>query len=133
MTKKDMEEIRKIVAEAVREALTVEATIERVRDPVTGQPLAVPERRTGPVFIPSLLAQMIPFQEGAFRGVQADLKKREGELSDAAVQNAAISAALISMQPVLTRIAEFVDFVKLKSNDGADRGAIGLADESNPR
>ena len=77
------EELKAIIRDAVKEALTVEMTIEKVRDARTGQPLAVIERRTDNVFIPSLIAQMIPYQEGAMRGFQQDLSRTKKALDKA--------------------------------------------------
>lgn len=75
--------IKSAVAEAVNEALTVEVTVERVRDERTGLPLAVTERKTEKVFIPSLIVQMLPFQEGAMRGFQQDLSRTKNALDKA--------------------------------------------------
>lgn len=71
--------LREMVADAARraveEALTVEWTLERHRDPATGQPLAVPEVKTERVFLPSILVQQFYRHEGALRGLQEDLGK----------------------------------------------------------
>jgi hypothetical protein len=77
------EELKLIIREAVREALTIDITLEKVRDDKTGQPLAVVERKSEKVFIPSLIAQMLPFQEGAMRGFQQDLSKTKKSLDQA--------------------------------------------------
>lgn len=79
------EELKQIINEAVRDALTVEMTIERVRDDRTGQPLAVTERKTEKVFLPSLIVQMLPYQEGALRGFQQDLSRTKKGLDQANV------------------------------------------------
>lgn len=76
------EELKAIIREAVNEALTVEMTIEKVRDEKSGQPLAIKERKTEKVFIPSLIAQMLPFQEGAMRGFQQDLSRTKKALDN---------------------------------------------------
>jgi hypothetical protein len=88
MTRDDLIEvirdaIRPVVTEAVREALTVEVTMEKVRDDRTGQPLAVVERKTEKVFLPSLIVQMLPYQEGAMRGFQQDLTRTKKALDNA--------------------------------------------------
>lgn len=80
MTKEDLKEL---IREAVREALTIEITLEKVRDEKTGVPLAVVERKTEKVFIPALISQMLPFQEGAMRGFQQDLSKTKKALDKA--------------------------------------------------
>jgi len=77
------DELKLIISDAVREALTVEMTIERVRDERTGQPLAVVERKTEKVFLPSLIVQMLPYQEGALRGFQQDLSRTKNGLDQA--------------------------------------------------
>jgi hypothetical protein len=75
--------IREEVQSAVRSALTVTMTIERVRDERTGQPLAVVERKTEEVFLPSVIVQMLPFHEGAMRGFQNDLTRTKRSLDSA--------------------------------------------------
>ena len=77
------DDLKTLIGEAVREALTVEITLERVRDERTGQPLAVVERKTEKVYIPSLIAQLLPYQEGAMRGFQQDLSKTKKALDQA--------------------------------------------------
>ena len=77
------ESMRPIIADAVREALTVEITMEKLRDERTGQPLAVVERKTEKVFLPSLIVQMLPYQEGAMRGLQQDLSRTKKGLDQA--------------------------------------------------
>jgi hypothetical protein len=80
MTKSELQDI---IREAVREALTVEVTMEKVRDERTGQPLSVIERKTEKVFLPSLIVQMLPYQEGALRGFQQDLSRTKKGLDQA--------------------------------------------------
>ena len=77
------DELKSIIREAVNEALTVDITIEKVRDERTGQPLAVQERKIERVFIPALIAQMLPYQEGALRGFQQDLTRTKKALDNA--------------------------------------------------
>jgi hypothetical protein len=77
------DELKSILREAVNEALTIDITIEKIRDERTGQPLAVPERKTERVFIPSLIVQMLPYQEGALRGFQQDLTRTKKALDNA--------------------------------------------------
>jgi hypothetical protein len=76
-------ELKELISEAVRDALTVEITMEKVRDDRTGQPLAVIERKTEKVFLPSLIVQMLPYQEGALRGFQQDLSRTKKGLDQA--------------------------------------------------
>jgi hypothetical protein len=77
------EELKELIKEAVRDALTVEITLEKVRDERSGQPLAVSERKTEKVFLPSLIVQMLPYQEGAMRGLQQDLTRTKKALDNA--------------------------------------------------
>lgn len=77
------QELKELIKEAVTEALTVEVTLERVRDEKTGQPLAVVQRKTEKVFLPSLMTQMLPFYEGSMRGFQQDLSKTKKSLDSA--------------------------------------------------
>ena len=77
------DELKQLIKEAVTEALTVEATLEQVRDSESGQPLAVVKRKTEQVFLPSLMIQMLPFYEGAMRGFQQDLGKTKKALDNA--------------------------------------------------
>jgi hypothetical protein len=77
------DELKAIIREAVNEALTVEITLEKVKDERTGQPLAVVERKTEKVFLPSLIVQMLPYQEGAMRGFQQDLTRTKKALDNA--------------------------------------------------
>jgi hypothetical protein len=77
------DELKALISEAVREALTVEMTVEKVRDERTGQPLAVIERKTEKVFLPALMVQMLPYQEGALRGFQQDLSRTKKGLDQA--------------------------------------------------
>jgi hypothetical protein len=79
------EAIRPVIAEEVRKALTAEITIEKIKDDRTGQPLAVVERKTESVFLPSLMVQMLPYHEGAFRGFQQDLTRTKKALDNANV------------------------------------------------
>ena len=70
------EKLKQLIREAVIEALTVELTWEKRRDEKTGVPLAVPDIRKENVFLPSFLVQQMSFHEGAFRGLQEDVSKR---------------------------------------------------------
>jgi len=79
------DELKSLIREAVKEALTVDMTVEKVRDERTGQPLAVVERKTEKVFLPSLIVQMLPYQEGALRGFQQDLSRTKKGLDQANV------------------------------------------------
>ena len=72
--------LRSIVREVIKEALTVEITMEKVRDEKTGQPLSKPEIIKEEVFLPSFLTQVLSFQEGALRGLQEDGNKKDNKI-----------------------------------------------------
>lgn len=98
------QKLKEIVAAAVRAALTVELTIKRRRDPQTGLLLAVPQEKTETVFLPSVITQMIPFHEGALRGLQEDL----GKHAVAAAEIRRLADSIEAARPLLTRIAEVI-------------------------
>jgi len=81
LTKKDKEWLKEQIKEAVTEALTVKITMEKRRDIKTGQPLAKPELFDEEVFLPSIFVQMLPFYEGAMRGLQTDVEKSINRMS----------------------------------------------------
>jgi hypothetical protein len=110
MNKKDREEIRQIVAAAVAEALTVEWTVERRRDERTGQPLAVPETRRERVFLPSAIVQLLPYHEGALRGLQQDFAR--AHIAAHGENLSALVALIEQAQPVLKKLAWFADLVE---------------------
>jgi hypothetical protein len=119
MTKNDIEQIRRIVSEAVREALTVEWTIEKHRDEQTGQPLAVPHVRTERVFLPSVIAQMLPYHEGALRGLQQDIGKAGLDVHGENLQ--ALVQLVEQSRPVLKKLAWFVGMVERQQQQLIDR------------
>jgi len=75
LSKKDKKWLVKEIKIAVEAALTKEITWEKVRDEKTGKPLAVIERKTEEVFLPSMLLQVLSFYEGSQRGLQEDIGK----------------------------------------------------------
>ena len=81
LTKKDKEWLKEQIKDAVTEALTVEMTWEKHRDEKTGQPLAKPELKNEKVFLPSVFVQLLPFYEGAVRGLQKDVEKNINRMS----------------------------------------------------
>ena len=72
--------LRNIIREEIEKVLTVEITMEKVRDGKTGQPLTKPEITKEEVFLPSFLTQVLSFQEGALRGLQEDNNKRDNKI-----------------------------------------------------
>lgn len=76
MTKKDREEIKKIVAEAISDALTVEVTYEKKRDEKTGIPLATPELKKEKEYLPIWWMRYLPHYEASNRGIQETQDKQ---------------------------------------------------------
>jgi len=72
--------LKELIRESITEALTVEIDMEIVRDKETGQPLKHPKRIKEEVFLPSFLTQVLSFQEGALRGMQADVNKENNKI-----------------------------------------------------
>ena len=103
-------ELRKIIREEIIDALTVKVTWEKRRDVKSGTPIA-PEIKKERVFLPSFIAQNIKFQEGAFRGVQEDLGKKQGEITDATRKIEALANFLITAEPIFKKLAEFTNLV----------------------
>ena len=52
LSKSDLNKIREIIREELKEAFTIEMTMEKKRDEKTGQPLAVPEIKKIKVWLP---------------------------------------------------------------------------------
>ncbi len=112
LSSKDKQWIKTTIAEVVVDALTVEWTIEKVRDEKTGQPLAVPEKITEKVFIPSAFLQILPYHEGALRGMQADVSKNNNKINDMDNKLSSVGNILIQTEKSLKCIAALSDHVK---------------------
>lgn len=106
--------VKQMVTEAVREALTVEWVVERRRDPATGQPLAVPVQEREKVFLPSAIVQLLPYHEGALRGLQADIGKHQVSVEEVRRLASVIEAAA----PVLERLALALDRTRPEITQG---------------
>jgi hypothetical protein len=119
------DKLRKMIKEAVVEALSAEITWEKRRDEKTGLPLAVPEYIKEEVFLPAFWAQNIKFQEAAFRGVQEDLGKKQGEISDATKKIEALANFLISAEPVFRQLAKFSKLIEEKQQ--CEQSLIGTS------
>lgn len=102
MDAKTRRAVKQMITEAVHEALTVEWRIEQHRDPATGQPLALPRNVTEKIFLPSAIMQMLPYHEGALRGLQADIGKHTASSTELRRLVEVIEAA----GPVLLRLSE---------------------------
>lgn len=105
------DKLRAIIKETVIDALTVDMTWEKRRDENTGLPLAVPEYKTEKVFLPSFIAQNIKFQEGAFRGVQEDLGKKQGEIVEATKKIEVLGNFLLASESMFYKLAQFTDLL----------------------
>jgi len=106
------EKLKELIREAVTEALTVELTWEKRRDEKTGVPLAVPDLRKEKVFLPSFLVQQISFHEGAFRGLQEDVSKKNNAIDRLAEKVEIVGQVLLGMEQSARRLASFSDVVK---------------------
>jgi len=112
LSNKDKKWITAAIREAVIGALTVEWTVEKVRDEKTGQPLAVTEKKTEEVFIPSVFLQMLPYHEGALRGMQEDLNKNNNKINDMDNKLSSVGNILIQTENSLRCIAAMSDHIK---------------------
>ena len=112
LSTKDKEWIKKTIKEVVMEALTIEWTIEKHRDEKTGQPLATPERVTEKVSMPAAFLQLVPYQEGALRGLQADVHKNNGITSQLTDKIGVISNILIQTENSLECLAALSTHLK---------------------
>ena len=70
------EEIKKVVTEAIVEALTIEVTYEKHRDEKTGQPLATPELKKEKEYLPIWWMRYLPHYEASNRGLQENQDKQ---------------------------------------------------------
>jgi hypothetical protein len=116
--------LKALISEAVEEALTVEITWEKRHDENTGVPLAAPELRKEKIFLPAFLTQHLKFQEGAFRGLQEDVSKKNNEISELTKKVNAIGNVLIGMESSAKRLAGFSDAIRLLQNTD-----VGIIDE----
>lgn len=112
LTKGDKEFIREAIREEVVEALTIEWTLEKVRDEKTGQPLAVKELKKEKVFIPSVFIQLMPYLEGAMRGVQKDIEKNNDKINSMERKVNVVGDILIQTEQSLRCLAALSDHVK---------------------
>jgi hypothetical protein len=104
--------LTKLIEQAVTNALTVEMTMEKVRDEKTGQPLAKKELIKEKVFLPSFLVQVLSQNEGAFRGLQEQTCKQSGKVDDLKTKVDAIGNVLLQTENSLKELAGLSDNVK---------------------
>ena len=112
MKKKVREEVKQMIKEAVEEALTVEIQWEKMRDEKTGLPLKHPERRNEKVFLPALITQILPYHEGALRGMQETVDKEVKNSLAFAEKVEAITGIMISHEENLMKFAKFINYVE---------------------
>ena len=112
MKKKLQEELKQMIKEAVREALTVDLQWEKVRDEETGLPLKHPERRNEKVFLPSFMVQLLPYHEGALRGMQEIVDREVKNTVAFAEKVEAIGNILLGHEKNLIEFAKFVEHAK---------------------
>ena len=101
LSKSDLNKIREIIREELKEAFTM----EKKRDEKTGQPLAVPEIKKIKVWLPEEWARHIPYFEGALRGMQETSDKAKNNSIKAFHGVAAIAQILRAIEKPIKKIA----------------------------
>jgi len=81
LSKKDKEWLTETIRKEIKNALTVKVKWEKKRDMKTGKPLAVPDIEIKDVYLPDMWVEMLPFQEGAFRGLQKQVCLSDNKIS----------------------------------------------------
>lgn len=112
LSDKDKEWLLTAIKQIVIESLTVEWTMEKTRDEKTGQPLAKPELKKENIFIPSAILQMLPYHEGALRGMQEDVNKNNNKINDLDEKIKFIGNILIQTENSLKCLASISDNIK---------------------
>lgn len=95
LTKKDKEYLKEEIKNAVVEALTVPIVLEKHRDDKTGQPLATPQIIQKEVFLPSYITEILPYHEGALRGMQENMDK-EGQRLEKAIKAVELMSSILN-------------------------------------
>lgn len=108
------EKLKNLIKEAVNEALTVEVTMEKVRDEKTGLPLKHKEIKTEQVFLPSFFCQLLPFYEASNRGMQETVDKKIAVSGQAMKQIESIGNILLGHEENLIKFAQFIAYVQEK-------------------
>jgi len=121
LSRKDKEWLLEEIKKAVTETLTVEWTVEKIRDEKTGQPLAKPEKKTETVFLPAVFVQLLPFYEGAIRGMQGDVDRsinRTNKMHDKVdiIGQMVVSNANV-IKSLVTSIQEQLTYTEVKKID----------------
>ena len=114
------DKLKKFIQEAVIEALTVEVDWEKTRDEKTGLPLKHPERRKEKIFLPAFITQLLPYHEGALRGVQETVDREVKNSLAFAEKVEAIGNILLGHEQNLIEFAKFVEHAKQHNLLGYD-------------
>jgi hypothetical protein len=120
LSKKDKEFLLKAIEESVdrkiKEALTVKVAFEQVRDPGTGQPLAVSKKEIRDVYLPAFWVEFLPFYEGAIRGMQEQVCLSQGSAANNTKAIEAMSSIMLTLEGsikaiprALTKLKELAD------------------------
>lgn len=104
LSRKDKEWIEGTLTRIVYDALAVEVTMEKRRDPATGAPLAVPEVVKKRYHFPQFWGDNIHFLEGAIRGNQATLDKVTNEVARHGESIGAMARIIIGCERAVKRI-----------------------------
>ena len=101
-----------LINKGVTQALTAEITLEKHRDEKTGQPLAKPEIIKETVFLPAYLCQILPYHEGALRGVQEQTCHHSNKVNELDEKVSEIGNIIIGAEQSLKCIASLSDNIK---------------------
>jgi len=123
------EKLSDLIEKAVFKALTVKITLEKVRDEKNGQPLAVPERITQDVFLPSFLAQTLKYNEGALRGMQEQTCRHSSKINDFDNKIQAIGNIMIQAEDSLKCLAALSDEVKRLNCENTNKNYLNKIKE----
>lgn len=118
------ETLTKLIQEAVVKALTVEMTLEKVRDDKTGQPLATKELIKEEVFLPSFLAQILSQNEGATRGLQEQICMQSNKINNLDEKVKTVGNIMIQTENSLRCLATITDDIK-QLNDNPNKKLVG--------
>jgi len=133
MKDKERKELEELVRKAVWDALTVTMTLEKRRDEKTGVPLAHPEIKKEEVFLPSFIVQLLGFNEGAFRGLQADCGKAINTVKELSVGleqvvkgQEALAGVLLALEDFCKKYPELITLpTEVKLIEKGESDAIG--------
>lgn len=110
------DKLAKLIQEAVVKALTVEMTLEKVKDDKTGTPLATKEIIKEEVFLPSFLSQILSQNEGATRGLQEQICMQSNKINKLDNELKAVGNIIISTENSLKCLATLTDDIKQITN-----------------